>query len=365
MLKEVAAQVRKATNNAQRPQQLSDMSQTFYFAKADPLVAASASQQKIAQLATDNSIEVAHWNSARAANDCESVRAYLERFPNGNFADLARLSERRLCDQSRRMPSIVKGTPRPASAPAVMAERPRLPVPSANALTSPRLVVTAVPESVSSGAQPKTAALPEPAAPTAEPAETGVTPLPTTMAPDPAGGVDSNAGDADLARELQRELVRVGCASVRPDGVWGSRSRDALEEFNRQARTELDPDTPSRDALAAVQRHKGRVCSADAPRPHIKHEPPQPHEAVQPRSRSKSAERAPVPVGREWRSRPVERTYSPVVHERPSRPAPGGRVAATRDWRSINPLCQSAYMLGGRMCCTYDPPSGAPRIICP
>ena len=35
MLKEVAADVRRETRNSQRPQQLSDMTKTFYFAKLD------------------------------------------------------------------------------------------------------------------------------------------------------------------------------------------------------------------------------------------------------------------------------------------------------------------------------------------
>ena len=39
MLKEVAAEVRRETDGKQRPQQLSDMSQTFYFANAQPAVA--------------------------------------------------------------------------------------------------------------------------------------------------------------------------------------------------------------------------------------------------------------------------------------------------------------------------------------
>src|SRR5712671_358536 len=43
MLKEVSADVRRITNNSQRPQQLSDMSRTFYFASAPPVVASDAS----------------------------------------------------------------------------------------------------------------------------------------------------------------------------------------------------------------------------------------------------------------------------------------------------------------------------------
>jgi uncharacterized caspase-like protein len=42
MLKEVTADVRRETNNAQRPQQLSDMSKTFYFSSAEPAAAGGA-----------------------------------------------------------------------------------------------------------------------------------------------------------------------------------------------------------------------------------------------------------------------------------------------------------------------------------
>src|SRR3954468_4810923 len=42
MLKEVSADVRRATGNAQRPQQLSDMSRTFYFVAAIPVAASDA-----------------------------------------------------------------------------------------------------------------------------------------------------------------------------------------------------------------------------------------------------------------------------------------------------------------------------------
>src|SRR5262249_39848259 len=101
MLKEVTADVRRETNNAQRPQQLSDMSKTFYFVKADPAVAtAPLPSVQIAPVAPADPVDpldVAFWQSAAAANECESIRAYLRRFPNGKFVDLARISERRLC----------------------------------------------------------------------------------------------------------------------------------------------------------------------------------------------------------------------------------------------------------------------------
>jgi len=39
-------------------------------------------------------------------------------------------------------------------------------------------------------------------------------------------------------------------------------------------------------------------------------------------------------------------------------------AAPKNDWRSISPLCQSPFLMPGRVCCTYDPPYGTPRIIC-
>src|SRR3954454_352915 len=109
MLKEVSADVRRATANAQRPQQLSDMSRTFYFVAASPLPASDAAAaapvsepvaKALAPLVTpgdDRAFDVAFWNAAQAANDCDAVRAYLQRFPNGVFVEPGKLSGLLLC----------------------------------------------------------------------------------------------------------------------------------------------------------------------------------------------------------------------------------------------------------------------------
>ena len=49
---------------------------------------------------------MAFWNAAHSSNDCEAVRAYLQRFPRGLFVELAKLSERRLCDSGRKVTVI-------------------------------------------------------------------------------------------------------------------------------------------------------------------------------------------------------------------------------------------------------------------
>lgn len=100
MLKEVAADVRRDTRNSQRPQQLSDMTKTFYFAKLEPPATTRVDMPPAPAAAApsdDRALDVAYWNSVQASNDCEAVRAYLQRFPQGTFVELAKLSERRLC----------------------------------------------------------------------------------------------------------------------------------------------------------------------------------------------------------------------------------------------------------------------------
>ena len=120
MLKLVAADVRQATRNEQRPQQLSDTSRRFYFvggpavaevapheSKPAPAVPAP-SPSRNAQSAEERSLEIAFWNSARAANECDAMRLYLQRYPKGLFLELAKLSEIRLCTPDRTVTMVEK-----------------------------------------------------------------------------------------------------------------------------------------------------------------------------------------------------------------------------------------------------------------
>jgi Caspase domain len=230
MLKEVAADVRRDTRNAQRPQQLSDMTRTFYFAKAEPTPAvASAPPGRIEAPRSnteDRTLEVAFWNAAQSANECDAIRAYLQRFPNGIFVELAGLSERRLCGQARRI-TVVE--PNPAEPPPAAGAPPAM--------------------------QP-----PIPAVEPSRPAPQGavIAALPEVTAPTPESG--AAVSGPELARNIQLELIRVGCTSGRADGNWGSSSKAAIRLFNKHARTKLSPDEPSPALLATLQEHDERVC---------------------------------------------------------------------------------------------------------
>jgi hypothetical protein len=227
MLKLVAADVRQATRNAQRPQQLSDMTQAFYFAKdgAAPAVAPSATPAPLAAPAAtaepgpaatsvatvapapapapppnrpappqdDRAGEFAAWQAARASSSCEPVRDFLRRYPNGAFSDLAKFSEQRLC------------------APGPVADLPP-------------------PRAVGNGAAPEAAAPPTP---------------------------------AELARNIQLELMRVGCTgagAVKASGDWDAASQGALRLFNRFAKLKLDVSSPSQTTIDALRGRDGRVC---------------------------------------------------------------------------------------------------------
>ena len=177
MLKLVAAEVGQVTRNAQRPQQLSDMTRPFYFAtaKAEEVAKADAAasnqmQQALASASQprnagsdDRNTEIAFWNAAQSANDCDAMRAYIQRYPSGVFISLATLAERRLC-QSRHVTVIeaAPGVANPAAPqrPAQAAPAPG-PAPSApaNAFSLPGNPPVAAP----APAPPQIASRPMPA----------------------------------------------------------------------------------------------------------------------------------------------------------------------------------------------------------
>jgi uncharacterized caspase-like protein len=64
----------------------------------------------------------------------------------------------------------------------------------------------------------------------------------------------------DLARTIQEQLTRVGCDPGDIAGEWGSKTKDALRQFARATKLSLPTDTPTDAALLAVMTKEGRVC---------------------------------------------------------------------------------------------------------
>lgn len=72
-------------------------------------------------------------------------------------------------------------------------------------------------------------------------------------------------GQAALARELQRQLHRVGCYAGSASGVWGPSTRRAMKAFTDQANATLPIDKPDTILLAMVQNHDGKACGVACP----------------------------------------------------------------------------------------------------
>ena len=283
MLKEVSADVRRATANAQRPQQLSDMSRTFYFAAAAPVVASDASApEQVAKAppallpiapTDDRAFDVAFWNAAQTANDCDAVRAYLQRFPNGIFVELGKLSERRLCGAPRKV-AVAESADRPETALTPVA-------PGSPALTAPNN-------------DPK--------------AQAGIATMAALSEPvnaAPSATRTTGPNSADLARIVQLELYRLGCGPSNADGKWNSATREGLRRFNRTVRVKLDLDSPSDATITALQKQSGRVCPLECGRgmqAHgdtcvaIKHDPPKTRKVEKTRHVERSQRRHHQPV---------------------------------------------------------------------
>jgi hypothetical protein len=89
---------------------------------------------------------------------------------------------------------------------------------------------------------------------------------------------------AALARELQRELKRVGCYSGEVTGVWTASSRLAMKTFVEHVNAALPVDAPDPVLLSLVQGHRQRACgpgtttasSATAAEPSVKPDGAQP-----------------------------------------------------------------------------------------
>lgn len=343
MLKEVAADVRRDTRNNQRPQQLSDMSRTFYFVPAD---AASASNMVAARRDTpetsaspslaDRSLDVAYWNAAQSSNDCDSVRAYLQRFPNGAFIDLARLAERRLCAPARRV-TVEPG-------PVALAPAPEPPKPSVVVDPPPAPPSVAAPAAPPEVPPPNIAALPEVARLSDEPRDL-----------------------SRLARNIQLELTRLGCFAGTTDGTWGKSAKDAVTKFNRYGRVKLNVEQPSDALMAALRQHDERVCplicgrglraDGDACVAIERTQDGKQRAARDRREREREHERKRASV---HERAPAPRASVEPLTPRQSKP----KATAAPKSEFASPLCQSRIQVGSKWCCTYDPERGPSIVIC-
>jgi uncharacterized caspase-like protein len=70
----------------------------------------------------------------------------------------------------------------------------------------------------------------------------------------------SSAPPDDVSKSIQFELRRVGCMKAEPDSEWSEAARHALSLFDKYAGTKFDAKLANAEVLDALKARPGRVC---------------------------------------------------------------------------------------------------------
>ena len=91
MFMHVRAEVMKQTTGKQVPWEASSLIGSFFFSGASGALAAPASNANASQLKDDAAaFELTYWDSVKNSTNPDDFRAYLQKYPNGTFVELAR-----------------------------------------------------------------------------------------------------------------------------------------------------------------------------------------------------------------------------------------------------------------------------------
>lgn len=190
-----------------------------------PLVpAAPVVMQVDTDVATRRAYELALQAGAR-----DGWEAFLQAYPEGFYANLAKVQLRKIAAEEARVAAEKARTIEQDKVGAI--ERARLAEPEKAASDS---ASSATSEKAAAAAESKVAAL------------------------QPSGPVVPSG--SELTTSLQLELRRVGCLSAAANGEWNAASERSLSAFNKNAGTKFDLKAAGVDALEAVRKQKGRVC---------------------------------------------------------------------------------------------------------
>jgi hypothetical protein len=90
VFKRVRIAVREKTGEKQTPWESSSLTGDFYFVKSGNVKPNTANQQIQIPLVDSTAIELAYWNSIKDSKNTEDFKAYLVKYPNGQFSDIAK-----------------------------------------------------------------------------------------------------------------------------------------------------------------------------------------------------------------------------------------------------------------------------------
>lgn len=157
-----------------------------------------------------------------------------------------------------------------------------------------------------------------------------------------------------LARELQKELRRVGCYEGELNGVWTPATQRAMKTFTVRVNATLPVDEPDAVLFAMVQSQQERVCGKPCPIDQGLSEDgrclPNAVLAKAARKPSPSAVATHVPASGApaGKPRPAPNDWSATVTAaRPTPPADGAAVAVTQPAPATPPPSEGRMALAG------------------
>lgn len=252
--------VLKTTNNRQEPFVYGSLGGEDVPLVPAPKVAAPASApvgNPQADMRRDYELALQIGNKA-------ALNAFLNQYPEGFYANLARLQLEKLAAEEARVAATEKARfaeqerARLAAEGAQKAAQVKAEA-DAKAAEQARLAAEKakeVAQAQAAAAEQKRAEAEKVAADTRVAA---VAPSAKSEQPNLAS-LSSGAPQAEVTKSVQAELRRVGCLSADADGNWNATSQRSLSLFNRYARTKFDTKLASTDALDAIKGKTERVC---------------------------------------------------------------------------------------------------------
>jgi hypothetical protein len=244
----------------------------------------------------DKEIEITFWTAVRDAKSKDLLQTYLDRYPNGNFAGLAKVLIEQLDKEQN---AIRVATERDTQAQRAEAARVAAEVKQAKELhkadalsrkeeetrtdelkraqAEARAEAQRARDAIRKAEVDRLTALKaaeearrEADAARAEQQRLAKLAAQAEVARQPTGvvaalppGAQAPATTADpstLIRAVQMELKRVGCNPESADGKWSTKDRDALRQFAKLSREDLKSEEPSEYILNVLGKQKARVC---------------------------------------------------------------------------------------------------------
>jgi uncharacterized caspase-like protein len=283
LLIQVRNEVMAATKDQQIPWEHSALRSKFYFAALPPVEAANPTEPSY-----ERRVELEFWMSVKDSSDAAVLGTYLGRYPNGEFAPIARAliehyerqlklqaasreEERKRQEEMRKEAEVKRLEDERRAREAALAEE-RKRAEAAKDSSQVKRVDEQQQAEVAARTEELRKALEEArtareAAKAAEQQRLAALKAAeearsrAKMASLSAATHELTAEASALARGLQTELRRVGCDPGDADGTWGPKARNALKEFASATKLSLTIETPTEAALQALKEKKGRICA--------------------------------------------------------------------------------------------------------